>query len=214
MSTSWSREAAFIGRITAGATHEIRNVLAIVKESAGLIEDLLVASGGSGVDRERILKATARIETQMDRGAEQLTQLNRFAHSLDLDRSGTDLAEEVQRVAFFCRRVARAGSQQVEALEAGPLPLARADPLHVQMAVFSVAEYVLEHLPAGAILTLRAEVREGRGVVHLQGRAEPSRGLPLAGHEPGWDRLCGELDDLGASVEAVPDGFQLRVVLP
>ena len=41
MSTTENREAAFIGLITAGATHELRNVLAIVKESTGLIADIV-----------------------------------------------------------------------------------------------------------------------------------------------------------------------------
>ena len=59
MSTSGSREAAFIGKITASATHEIRNVLAIVKESAGLIDDLMQAAVTRGpLDGDRVLKAT------------------------------------------------------------------------------------------------------------------------------------------------------------
>jgi len=36
-----SRKAAFMGRITASATHDMKNVLAIIKESAGLMEDLI-----------------------------------------------------------------------------------------------------------------------------------------------------------------------------
>ena len=38
------REVAFLGRITAAFTHEMKNVLAIIKESAGLMEDLLALS--------------------------------------------------------------------------------------------------------------------------------------------------------------------------
>jgi hypothetical protein len=39
-----NRKAAFMGRITAGVTHEMKNVLAIIKESAGLMEDFLKIS--------------------------------------------------------------------------------------------------------------------------------------------------------------------------
>lgn len=67
MSTSGSREAAFIGKITASAMHEIRNVSAIVKKSAGLIDDLIrmaaemtttlndvaVSAPGTGADWDR-----------------------------------------------------------------------------------------------------------------------------------------------------------------
>lgn len=34
-------EIRFMGRITAGITHEMRNVLAVIRESAGLIQDLM-----------------------------------------------------------------------------------------------------------------------------------------------------------------------------
>jgi len=37
-------EIAFFGRITAGVTHELKNVLAIVNESSGLMQDLLALS--------------------------------------------------------------------------------------------------------------------------------------------------------------------------
>ena len=32
-------EIVFFGKITAGITHEMKNVLAIIKESSGLVED-------------------------------------------------------------------------------------------------------------------------------------------------------------------------------
>jgi C4-dicarboxylate-specific signal transduction histidine kinase len=35
------RENAFIGRISASMTHEIKTVLAIIRESSGLMRDLL-----------------------------------------------------------------------------------------------------------------------------------------------------------------------------
>ncbi|MCP3901564.1 MAG: sensor histidine kinase, partial [Desulfobacteraceae bacterium] len=35
-------KAAFFGKITASITHEIQNVLAIIKENAGLMEDFLL----------------------------------------------------------------------------------------------------------------------------------------------------------------------------
>ena len=33
------RQVAFFGRMTAGITHEMKNVLAIIKESSGLMQD-------------------------------------------------------------------------------------------------------------------------------------------------------------------------------
>ncbi len=118
METSGGREAEFIGTITASATHEMRNVLAIVKESAGLIEDLVHASSraGGAPHGDRILKATGRIDAQVARGAEIVTRLNRFAHSMDGGRERVDLAEEVREVAFLSQRLARTKCHTVVAV--------------------------------------------------------------------------------------------------
>jgi len=99
MDSTGNREAVFLGRVTASTTHEFRNVLAIVKESAGLIEDL-VASGASDRPQlaERIARAVARIDTQVGRGADLLTNLNRFAPSIDPVREGTDLDQTVSQI--------------------------------------------------------------------------------------------------------------------
>ncbi|MEJ2186570.1 MAG: hypothetical protein P8Z36_11600, partial [Gemmatimonadota bacterium] len=103
--------AAFVARLTAGATHELRNVLAIVKESAGLVQDLL-AMGASADGRAD--KALGRIETQVGRGAELLTSLNRLAHGLDRDEDAVDLGEAVEHAVVLCQRYAR---QRERALE-------------------------------------------------------------------------------------------------
>lgn len=45
MKSSKYPEAAFLSAMTASATHEVRNVLAIIKESAGLVDDLIQVYG-------------------------------------------------------------------------------------------------------------------------------------------------------------------------
>jgi hypothetical protein len=212
MSTSWSREAAYVASVTAGATHEVRNVLAIVKESAGLMADLLQAcAAGATPDRERLLRALSRIDVQTARGAEHLTQLNRFAHELEADRDSADLALEVERVAFFGQRPARARGQQVRAVAQGPLVVPRADPVHVQMAIFEAVEHALAQLPEGATLELRAGADVEGPFVEITGSAPGSSPAPIATVEPAWSRLRASLEGLGATVRAVGDGHGLRI---
>lgn len=73
------REDAFLGKLTAGATHELRNILAVIKESNGLIEDLLK------IKREdsKINKKFLMIKDQIQRGNNLLSALNRHAHLSD-----------------------------------------------------------------------------------------------------------------------------------
>jgi hypothetical protein len=77
-------KAAFMGRITAGVTHEIKNVLAIIKESAGLMEDLFeLSKDHAPPPREKFLRTLTRITEQVRRGVDLATNLNEFAHTSD-----------------------------------------------------------------------------------------------------------------------------------
>ena len=72
------RDAAFVAKITAGATHEIRNVLAIIKESAGLVTDVIHSLGGRPLSNpDKVVRAVGRIDAQVSRGAALLAEARR-----------------------------------------------------------------------------------------------------------------------------------------
>ena len=63
-------QLCFIGKIIAGFTHEIKNHLAIIKESAGLIGDL-IKFGKKGKDESaQYLEIIGSVEDQMERTVE------------------------------------------------------------------------------------------------------------------------------------------------
>lgn len=101
-------EVALIGRLIAGMTHETKNVLAIIKESSGLLQDILRMKKGSDVpNAEQIEKAAARIQAQVARGNEQLTALNWLAHSMSDRGSSVGLNELSSETVNLMRRFAR-----------------------------------------------------------------------------------------------------------
>jgi hypothetical protein len=106
-------DVAFLACLTAGATHEFRNILAIVKESAGLIDDLLRADLGAGASRERLQRAVVRIDAQVARGSALLTALNRLAHAAADRRTPMGLHEVVAHQALLSGRALRPRRQQV-----------------------------------------------------------------------------------------------------
>lgn len=135
-STSMSEnpEAAFIAKITASTTHELRNVLSIVKESAGLMEDLFQAEEHGATPRpERLRELAGLIGMQVERGAGLVTDLHCLAHSLDPARAGTDLLPELERTASFCERFARERRQTVTVRSATPDVTVAMRPLPLQM---------------------------------------------------------------------------------
>lgn len=210
MTTSPNPEAAFVGKITAAATHEIRNALAIIKESAGLIDDLMrMSNPGGAIDRERVFQALGRIEAQVGRGADIATHLNRVAHAPDHDLETVDLEKEVRQVVFHAQRAARRKSQAVTAGPATrPCPPLRARPLHVQMALYATVETCLERLAEGAEVEVRAGMRDDRPAV----RVTSSTPGVLAWDPASWNGLEELLNRLGVSLESPEAGNGLTLL--
>lgn len=75
------KEVLFLERIASSVSHELRNTLAVVKENAGLMEDLLMMNDLSKLERfPGIIKT---ITNQIKQGEETTSLLNRFAHLND-----------------------------------------------------------------------------------------------------------------------------------
>jgi len=102
----------FFGAVSASISHEIKNVLSIIRERAGLIEDLLDLGLGSGQlpDPARLRTLAARIQDQTARADTIIKGMNRLAHSVDHDRATVDLGDLVELLATLsARRASQAG---------------------------------------------------------------------------------------------------------
>lgn len=74
----------FFGNMTASISHEVKNVLAIINENAGLLGDLcIMAEKGLPIDPGRIKAAAEKVIKQVQRGDIIINRLNKFAHSVD-----------------------------------------------------------------------------------------------------------------------------------
>ena len=99
------REIALIGKITAGVTHEMRNILAIISESSGLMQDILVAQKEASFLHQKLFtKALGNIHNQIGRGIEITKQLNIFAHSMDESLARIDVNEIMGLVVILLKR--------------------------------------------------------------------------------------------------------------
>jgi C4-dicarboxylate-specific signal transduction histidine kinase len=215
MSRPEDREAAFLAKITASATHEIRNVLAIVKECAGLIQDVILSSSRGEIPKQdKVLRSLGRIDAQVARGAELLSHLNRFAHSLDRAQEETDLNLEVQQAAFLSQGFAKKKRHllQVRPADRG-LPVA-VRPLELQMALFAAVECCLDQLPEASTVTIKPARQGNRASVEFIGETREEGALPAPAAADGWGPLVELLDDFGASIESSDTEYRFRILLP
>ena len=97
----------FFGRISASATHEIKNTLAIINESAGLLSDLslMAEKKGHPLSLERINDISQRLIRQVQRADLVLKKMNRFSHSADLPAEIADLEKTIIFVMDLASRL-------------------------------------------------------------------------------------------------------------
>ena len=149
------REVAFFGRITAAFTHEMKNVLAIIKESAGLMEDLLSLSQNADFPhKERFARALGTIAVQTQRGIALSSRFNRFAHSPDEAVATVDLNEILEQIIYLSGRFARLKGVTLSLHpHADALPMITS-PVALQMAVFGCLECCWGVMGAGSDISL------------------------------------------------------------
>ncbi len=97
----------FFGLVSASISHEIKNVLAIINENAGLLEDLvLMTERGQPLDPPKVKALSGKVKTLVRRGDEIVKNMNRFAHSVDEPVERVDLGDVVDLMVRIAQRIA------------------------------------------------------------------------------------------------------------
>ena len=96
----------FFGKMSASISHEIKNVLAIINESAGLLGDYtLMAEKGIPLDPERLQSLSVKIRDQVLKADGIIKNMNRLSHSIDESTRRIDVGETVKFVTDLSKRV-------------------------------------------------------------------------------------------------------------
>ena len=97
----------FFGKISASISHDIKNVLAVLNENAGLLEDLvLMAEKGAPFNQERVKSLAGSMRKQIQRGDRIAKNMNKFAHSVDKPLNDVDVCETLELVVALSGRLA------------------------------------------------------------------------------------------------------------
>jgi signal transduction histidine kinase len=139
------QELAFFAKLGADVSHEMRNVLSIVGQNAGLLEDqLTVSRGRKGPDPEKLKKVASRIDRQVKKGIEVMERFSRFAHAADEARTSFDLAALAEDVTVLIQPHLRHLGGRLEAtLPDQPVPVTT-NQFSLQHALFCCLEIVVQ----------------------------------------------------------------------
>ena len=94
----------FFGKMSASISHEIKNVLAVINENAGLLQDFIyMHEKGMPIDPEQLKGLSQMIKKQVQRADTIMKNMNKFAHSTDQltkTESVNDILDIVTKLAI------------------------------------------------------------------------------------------------------------------
>ncbi len=149
-------KAAFMGKVTASVTHEIQNVLAIIKETSGLMEDffLMSESGGLSDIEDRLAKCMTTIKKQTYRGVNLTSMLNGFAHTTDNLQLSVNTLEITKKLVSITERLFSQKGVDIAIIDADKPYSMVTDPVLFQMMIFSCIECLMKNFETATTITL------------------------------------------------------------
>jgi signal transduction histidine kinase len=164
-------ELAFFGKITASISHELNNVLSIINEYSGLLDDLILAENqGRPVEKERIQKIALNIAEQIKREQKIIKLLNRFAHRVDTPIVQFNLNELVNDIIRLSRRFASLKKVTLEvSLPEQSINMTNS-PFSVQHAIFSCLSLALDFSDSNDNITTKLGTEDSQAIIKITSR--------------------------------------------
>ena len=164
------RGLRFFGKINASIAHEIRNVLAIINENAGLMNDLtLMSEKGMPVDPVRIRTLSDKVLEQVRRADGIIDNMSRFAHSVDDFLKNVDVGECLNFVTVISGRFAAMRGVTLEYDPASDSVEIMSSPFHLQNLFYLCIDYAMEAAGEGKRIGMRVEKGHGGALVRVTG---------------------------------------------
>ena len=166
-------EVEFIGKITAGVTHEVNNVLASIREISGLLTDILLITDEKSFPRkEKFQTSLEKIQNQVQRGVKLTSQLNKFSHLSDSNKTEIDLKDSIDHLIFLTERFARIKNVSLIHQLSNQTVTLISDPLKLQMALFICIAYLLNHLSNGGEISFSQEKKGTECLISISCKGE------------------------------------------
>ncbi|WP_027370278.1 HAMP domain-containing histidine kinase [Desulfovermiculus halophilus] len=149
-------QLVFMGRVVASYSHEIKNILAIINESTGLMHDLLnLKQEGLDAHAQRFSKVLEDIGQQILRGQELSTFLNTLAHAPDKEVDGVDVIRSMQAVFALSSRLVKNASMRVRLDQGASKLYVNTRPVECMQCIFCALEWAMSQSQAGDEIVFR-----------------------------------------------------------
>jgi C4-dicarboxylate-specific signal transduction histidine kinase len=158
----------FIGKIIASFTHEVKNHLAFIKESAGLIGDIISSNKLPETKYfAQIPSITKSIEEQVKKSSEFCSRLNRFAHRMDSLKTSFNVNECIDDLIELMNRMANQKRITIDKNFERELSSVYSSPALLQLLIFCALEEIIGRLSMNTRITLKTASSNEKVSVHL-----------------------------------------------
>ena len=201
-------ELQFFGKMTASISHEIKNVMAIVNESAGLLEDYTVmAEKGRPIDPGRLKTVSQRVTTQIQRADVIIKNLNRLAHSVDEFEKSVGIMETLELAVALTGRFADMRGVKLNFQPPSDFPTVITSPFHLLNLIWQVLDFAMDASGAEKTVGLTFETNPGSVDIRFNG-------IGNATYPPSAAEATALLRILGAKVHHDVEKGEIILILP
>ena len=159
----YQNKLASIGRLAAGAAHEINNPLAIINEKAGLIKDTFTLTKHYTGD-EKLMGMVDSISSAVVRCGRITKSLLNFASHIDVKVQSIDLGNIITNVLTLLGRDAEERSIAISVKIQEDLPGIESDQSHLQQIFLNLLNNAFEALKEGGDLEIRVDLEDAQFV--------------------------------------------------
>jgi signal transduction histidine kinase len=163
-------------RFVAGASHELRTPIALIRSSA----EVLAREGVAGPDGDRLARD---IIAESDRLAGLVGELSELALAEarpPAPPTSVDLADVVRDVASRAEPLAHSSGKWIEAPPAGAIVAGRGDRARLVQVALILVDNAIRHTPSGGTIRLAAAAQGGRAQLSV---SDQGPGIPVADRE-------------------------------
>lgn len=203
----------FFGKMCASISHDIKNVLAVINENAGLLEDLcLMAEKGRPIEPVRLKRLAGDVQEQIRRGDRIVTGMNRFAHSADAPNVDVDLSEMADLLAALAVRFAAANGVRVQVMSPsrGKVRITTS-PFMLLNLMWLCLDGAMASAGPGRTIELAVEDGAEGGRLRFRGLQDLDRVRSSLFSAAAFGALCSSLK---AEMSFAADGNEMSLLLP
>lgn len=155
-SLTQSSKMAALGKMAAGVAHEVNNPLAIIKEQAGWMRDLLTESDVKlSPNFQEFEQAVSKIEFHVGRAKDITHRLLGFARRMDPVQEDVNINHLLAQTITFLETEARFREIELRSNFQDDIPLLASDPSQLQQVFLNIIDNALDAIEKSGRVTIQ-----------------------------------------------------------